>query len=119
MPTKSMSTSVAAPCRPATKVWWYSSEIAYASETATAIGSGWRVTGRKAQHQSSVSRPNSAMWISLRRIVSHTPSPLERSGWAERMKITTIRARGARERLAAVCKAGVIGSIVSAVERTR
>src|SRR5215211_2536693 len=105
IPTRSIATSVAAPDRPSTKVWWYSSAIAPAS------ASGLRIAGRSAHHHSTARAPNATAWTSLRRIVSHTPSPLSRSGCAERTKISAIRASGAGARLAVRAR-GVTGRIL-------
>ena len=77
MPAASNSTSSGEPWRPSTNVWWNSSVAAYASVIATA-GHGLRSSS--ARYQRNHSSPYSAMWAALRRIVSHTPSPVPRSG---------------------------------------
>jgi len=100
IPTRSIPTSSAVPDRPSTKLWWYSSTIAYRSEIAAAIGSARRVRGRSAQNHSSASAPKTKAWPSLRRIRSQIPRPVSRSGWDESQKIRAMRASGAGARLA-------------------
>jgi hypothetical protein len=100
IPARSIQTSSALPFRPSTKLWWYSSPIAYRSEIATAAGSGLRVSGRSAHHHSSASAPNTTACASLRRTRSAAPSPESRSGCADSQKISAISTSGTGARLA-------------------
>ena len=59
-------------------------------------GSGLRTSS--ARYQRNHSSPYSAMWAALRRIRSHVPSPVLRSGWAQKKKITPISASGGPNR---------------------
>jgi hypothetical protein len=61
-------------------------------------GHGVRVPSARCHRNHS--SPYSAMWAALRRIVSHTPSPVPRSGWAEKKKIAPISASGGTNRKA-------------------
>jgi hypothetical protein len=50
IPARSIPTSTPVPPLPSTKVWWYSSEIAYSAEITAAAGSALRVVGRSVQN---------------------------------------------------------------------
>ena len=100
IPPRSIQTSRTLPLRPSTKLWWYSSPIAYSSVIAAATGSGLRISGRSAHHHSSASEPNTSACASLRRTRSHAPSPESRSGWEDSKKISAISATGAGARIA-------------------
>lgn len=102
IPIASIATSRTVPERPSTKLWWYSSTIAYANAIAAAIGSARRASGRSAQNHSNAREPNATAWAILRRIRSSAPSPESRSCCAESTKISAIRASGAGARLALI-----------------
>ena len=100
IPVRSIPTSSAEPDRPSTKLWWYSSPNAYRSEIAAATDRGFRITGPSTHSHNAVNDPKATMCASLRRTVSHAPSPESRSDCAESQKIAPISASGAGARLA-------------------
>jgi hypothetical protein len=102
IPARSIQTSTALPFLPSTRLWWYSSTIAYSSEIAAAAGSGLRVSGRSVHHHSSASAPNTTACASLRRTRSAAPSPESRSGCEDSQKISAISTSGTGARLAAL-----------------
>lgn len=76
------------------------------------MGSGLRVTGRSAQHHSTVRPPKTNAWPSFRSTRSHVPRPVSSSDWAESQKIAAIRASGTEERLA-VCTLDLMTHILT------
>jgi hypothetical protein len=59
-------------------------------------GHGLRISS--ARYQRNHRSPYSAMWAALRMTRSQVPRPVPRSGWAEKKKITPIRASGGPNR---------------------